>query len=309
MIAGPMSKIEQGTVPTHEGGIRLDLWLVAHTSISSRSKARKAIASGKVAVGDDRMGTADSGRLLAAGDKVELDWGRSGNANGAVRLARAGVQLLYVDEAIAVANKPAGLLTDTATYKQLRERDSLRKQLRSHLGSQVWPAHRIDRDTTGVVVFARSKELFESMREQWYARTPERVYVAVLEGRVKEDEGRWADWMAWDAKAKLQKPSKEGQPHAVLAEADWRVLSRGKQVTAVEVRLVSGRRNQIRVHAMLRDHPLVGEVQYRRGRPRFKGASRQALHALRLGFVHPITEEPVSFEAPLPADLQRLLRM
>lgn len=298
---------DRRTVPPTAAGQRLDRFVVDAGLASSRGKATRAITSGKLTL-DDAVVTAP-GHLLQGGERLAIDWARPGTAAPHARqrqaLERAGVEILYVDEHIVVANKPSGLLTDTATRKQQRERDSLRKQVARRLGGPVWPAHRIDRDTTGVVAFARTEALAESLRGQWHARTPERVYLAVLEGELRGEGGRWADWMAWDAKARVQEPSREGAPHAVLAEADWKVLGHHRGATTVEIRLVSGRRNQIRVHAMLRGHPLIGETQYRR-RPAPSGPAprRQLLHALQLGFVHPVTGVAARYHAPVPADLR-----
>jgi 23S rRNA pseudouridine1911/1915/1917 synthase len=293
-----------------ESGERLDRWLVSRGVASSRNKAARAVSSGKVTV-DDAVVT-EPGHRLQAGASVQVDWARPGTARGHQRqqrrMERAGVELLLVDDHLAVANKPAGLLTDTATRAQRRSRDSLRKQVAARLGGPVWPAHRIDRDTTGVVAFARSEALAERLRAQWHARTPERVYLAVLEGVVQGEGGTWSDWMAWDAERRLQCPSTEGAPHAVLAQAHWSVQRRHPDATVVQVRLVSGRRNQIRVHAMLRGHPLVGETQYRRRPSKGPSARRQLLHAVHLGFVHPVTGEPVRIDCPVPRDMARWLR-
>ncbi|MEZ4318785.1 MAG: RluA family pseudouridine synthase [Myxococcota bacterium] len=303
---------ERGTVAPGDAGTRLDTWLATHTSVGSRGRAKKALASGKVRVDDRPVGTEQAGIALEAGAIVEIQWARPGTAAAPTaarqRLTRAGVRLLFVDDAMVVADKPAGLLTDTATRAQQRNRECLRAQLRTELGFPVWPVHRIDRDTTGVVAFARSESLYEALRAQWAAQTPERTYLAVVEGLVEGEAGRWADWMAWDARKHVQRASREGAPHAVLAQADWRVLGRGRHLTALEVRLVTGRRNQIRVHAMLRGHPLVGEVQYRDAPAKRARLPRQALHARRLALDHPVTGERLSFEAPVPDDLRQLLR-
>ncbi|MFT4622687.1 MAG: 23S rRNA pseudouridine1911/1915/1917 synthase [Myxococcota bacterium] len=302
---------ERGTVADADAGTRLDAWLALNTTASSRGRASKALASGKVSVDGVPMDGGDGGRVLAAGSVVQLVWGQPGtgrsHAGAKGRMVRSGVELLHADDTILVANKPAGLLTDTATRAQQRTRNSLRKQLRERYRAQVWPVHRIDRDTTGVVAFARSEAIRDELREQWHARTPERAYLLIVERRVEGDSGRWADWMAWDAKSRIQRACRPNAEHAVLAEADWSVVKRGKLTTALEVRLVSGRRNQIRLQAMLRGHCLIGEQQYNEGASGRPAASRQLLHAHRLTFDHPLTGVRMRFEAPLPADMATAL--
>lgn len=293
-------------------GARLDKFLAGLASVGSREKARQALKSGKVAVDGEPVGADDAGRTLRPGQRVVIAWARPGTGRrrtaGREAMERAGVTVLYEDPAMLVADKPAGLLTDAADQDQARHRDTLRKRVRAWLGgAEAFPVHRIDRDTTGVVAFAKTEPAREALRAQWETRSPERVYLAVVEGRVERDGGHFADWMAWDARVRVQRPCDPQADGAYLAEADWRVVERLRGATLIEVRLVTGRRNQIRLHAMLLGHPLVGEPLYRRqGRERIP-FPRQALHARRLGLKHPTTGAPVVFEAPLPPDLERLL--
>lgn len=227
-------------------------------------------------------------------------------------MASAGVRILLEDEWLIAVDKPAGLLTDSASRKQTRNEDTLTDRLGRYLapqGTRALPAHRIDRGTSGVVLFAKDDRTWDALREQFRARSPERVYLAVLEGVPHPAEGTWSDWMVWDREHLVQRLAEPTEPGAVLAEAHYAVthrLSGGR--TVVEVRLVSGRRNQIRLHAQLRGHSIVGDDKYgppgrKRGR---RGHTRHALHALRLGFGHPDDGRRVVVEAPLPPDLAQL---
>lgn len=295
-------------VEAGQAGVRLDRVLAARPSIGSREKARQALRSGKVSVQGVRVGPEDAGQPLAEGATVTIAWARPGTsprrAAGREKMARVGVSVLFEDGAILAVDKPAGLLTDAASREQVRTRDTLRKRVRQYLGREAWPVHRIDRDTTGAVLFAKTEAAREHLKAQWGRRTPVRSYLVVLEGRL-QGEGRFADWMVWDGRAKVQRPGRgEG---AVLAEADWRVVETFARASLVEVRLVSGRRNQIRLHAQLAGHPLVGETLYRET-PATVRFPRQALHAARLEVLHPETDQPIVFEAPLPPDLGQLLR-
>lgn len=303
---------EGRVVSPDDAGARLDKWLAGWPSVGSREKARQALRSGKVSVDGVVVGPDDGGTVLRAGGRVEIAWTRPGtNAKataGRVALTRANVRVVYQDDAIVVVDKPAGLLTDAADAAQARDEDTLRKRLDAYIGRPVWPAHRLDRDTTGVVVFAVTDAARAALKDQWIARTPARNYLVVVEGCFPGVLGRFADWMAWDQKSRLQRPCAPNAPDGWFAEADWEVTERfGDRATALDIALVTGRRNQIRLHAMLAGFPVVGETQYRPDRtvptPPF---ARQALHARRLGLTHPTTGAPVSFEAPLPDDLARL---
>ena len=138
-------------------------------------------------------------------------------------------------------------------------------------------------------------------------REPERVYWAVVYGRPDPASGRWADRLVWDEAALIQKQTHPRDPNGADAVADYRVLETFRATALVEVRLHTGKRNQIRIQARLRGHTLVGEQRYVFGPASLRPIvfPRQALHAAHLGFVHPVTGRALQFDAPLPADLLR----
>ncbi|MFH1463203.1 MAG: RluA family pseudouridine synthase [Pseudomonadota bacterium] len=303
-----------------QGGERLDRVVVDMEGVGSRRRAREAIATGKLTV-DGRVASAEeAGQPVAAGAVLELDWARpgTGRAKHQARegLETSGLKVIFEDPFVLVLDKPAGLLTDTATKRQSMDRDSLRARVQRYLkaqGDHGFIVHRLDRDTSGVVLVARTSAAEADLRRQFRGHRPERVYHAVLSGVPRPLSGRWADWMAWDATHNIQRQTPPEAEGAVLAEADYRVLDRfGDFASLVEVRLHTGRRNQIRLHATLRGHPLLGEVLYLPEghkppvRPQIK---RQALHAAALGFLHPVERKPVRFEAPYPDDLRQLLEV
>lgn len=303
------------TVTAEQSGTRLDKVLASLASVGSRERARQALRSGKVRVDGELVGAEAGGQGLPEGATIEIAWNAAGTSArrvaGREALQRSGVSIVYEDDAVLVADKPPGLLTDAATRDQARHRDTLRKRVRAWLGTaEVWPAHRIDRDTSGLVVFAKTPAARQSLHDQWVAREPLRAYLVVVEGRVAADEGHFADWMRWDPSRRRQRPVPPETEEAWLAEADFAVVKRfGGLATQLEVRLVTGRRNQIRLHAQLAGHPLIGETSYRDpGRSSGVRFDRQALHAHRLGFRHPVDGRDVTFEAPVPPDLAKLLR-
>lgn len=306
-----MGRRTSWNVSDEQTGWRLDRVVATRDGVGSRRKARAVVESGKLSI--DGSPCRNPAQAVLAGQRLSIDWDRPGTGKahqrGRAAVTSAGVRILLEDEWLIAVDKPPGLLTDSASRKQSRNEDTLTDRLGRYLapqGKQALPAHRIDRGTSGVVLFAKDTRTWEALREQFHARTPERVYLAVLEGIPRPSEGTWSDWMAWDSELLRQTASGPDEPGAVLAEAHYTVTRRlrgGRSV--VEVRLVSGRRNQIRLHAQLRGHPLVGDHKYghpgrKRGR---RGHARHALHALRLGFDHPNDGRRIVVEAPLPGDL------
>jgi 23S rRNA pseudouridine1911/1915/1917 synthase len=177
-----------------------------------------------------------------------------------------------------------------------------------HLGPRArrtpFVVHRIDRDTSGIVVFAKTVAAQRAIKDQFASRTPERVYWAVVHGHPRPAQGRWRDHLVWDEEALKQTVTTAKDTKAVEAISDYRVLETFAEASLVEVRLQTGKRNQIRIQAALRGHALVGERQYAKSEIAFP---RQALHAYRLTFAHPIDGRALRFEAPLPRDLAELL--
>lgn len=289
---------------TATGDDRLDRLLAARPSVGSRARARAAIESGKVAV--DGAPCQQPARVVTAGQVVSLDWNRPGTGRdrqrGAAGLADAGLRVLFEDEDVVAVDKPPGLLTDTASQEQHRTQDSVYKRLRAYLrasGDRPATVHRIDRDTSGVVLFARNERAEANLRDQFRARTPERVYRAVVLGRPAD--GVWTDATRWNKGRLILEIVSSQSPGALETISTVHVVRTMGEVSEIEVRLTTGRRNQIRLQAATRGHPLVGERLYVE-RPVGPPAPRQLLHAWRLTVRHPRTGRPLTVEAPLPGD-------
>jgi len=220
--------------------------------------------------------------------------------------------ILHEDRDVFVVAKPAGMLTTHTRAKESNTveewlNDYVRKgQLRSR--NHVWLVHRLDRETSGVMLFARSEAVAEHFRANWNDLT-EKTYLARVEGVLNDEKGVFESWLQEDAdgyKVRSVPPPKgthgrrrqPSGPAPKLARTEWRKLSTEDGTTLVEIVLKSGRKNQIRVHFSEAGHPVIGDEKYGGQR-----ATRLYLHALRLRFRHPHTGEWLAFESPAPQGL------
>ncbi|MBI4265242.1 MAG: RluA family pseudouridine synthase [Acidobacteria bacterium] len=220
-----------------------------------------------------------------------------------------GLDILYEDETLLVLNKPAGLLSVPLERRRgaASAYDLLEDHLRPRGKRRPLVVHRIDRDTSGLVIFAKTAFAQQGLKEQFERREPDRVYLAIVRGHPDPPQGTWRDRLVWDAKALIQRRTRQSDPRGKDAVSHYRVLESFPGASLVEVRLETGKRNQIRIQAQLRGHPLVGERRYGSGAREPIAFCRQALHAHRLAFSHPVDGRPLRFEAPIPADLEELL--
>lgn len=298
------------TVTAAEAGLRLDKFLAAGERLGSRSRAGTALDRGQVFVNDREATAADAASPLAAGDVVRLWRDRPGSAARHTRAREvAGVRIVCEDDSVIVVDKPAGVLTVPLPGRH--DAVSVLEHLHPPSAARTHPppiaVHRLDRDTSGLVVFARTPRAMRALKEQFVRREPERTYLAVVTGVPDPAEGTWRDRFIWNARDKQLEPARAGARGVLEAIAYYTVVRRLRGAALVEVRLVTGRRNQIRAQAALHGHPLAGERQYVEEGQRPLPFARQALHAQRLAFLHPATQRRVEFEALLPEDLQRLV--
>src|SRR5499427_10652484 len=300
-------------VSESEAGMRLDKRLAAAERLGSRSKALSAIERGKVFVDGAEQTVIDAARRLRQGETVRLWVDRPGSAERRYAERReSGLHLLYEDSSLLVINKPAGLLTVPLPSQPDEPSllDLVKHHLRSHKKSTPLVVHRIDRDTSGIVVFAKTPEAQQYLKDQFERRRAERDYLAVVYGRPTPERGTWRDFLVWDQDELRQQRAERRDRNAKEAVCHYRTLEKFSGATLIEVSLVTGKRNQIRVQAGLRGHPLVGEKKYvYEPAPQHKiEFGRQALHAHRLKFLHPINQRPMSFESPAPDDFQALIQ-
>jgi 23S rRNA pseudouridine1911/1915/1917 synthase len=304
------------TAGPDEAGIRLDKYLAAAERLGSRTRAAAAIARGKVFLNDREVGRDDAATRLARGDVVHVWMDRPGTSRASRRNIVLGgdrdLAVIYEDDAIVVLNKPAGVLAvPLAVRDEARSVfDDLKRYLKARRRPRPFVVHRIDRDTSGLVVFAKTAAARQRLRDQFKRHKPERVYHAVVYGHPSPASGVWRDRLIWDEGAMIQKETHPGDPRGKEAICRYRVLEELRGASLLEISLVTGRRNQIRLQARLRGHTLVGERRYVYGPDHLRPIAfeRQALHALRLTFSHPDDGRSMRFEVPLPEDMTELVR-
>ena len=272
---------------------------------TAHARAKRAIESGQVSV--DGAVVTDPGAWIDAAAAV--DWQRDRPRERSPRQLR--VELLHADADVAVVVKPAGLLSVPTPE---REKDTLLSRVAlavtRRLGSRPFLAvvHRLDRDTSGLCVFATSRRAQAALQGQLLRRSMTRVYEAVVAGRLAGEAGSFTQPLVGDGVHRrrwVARPGEAGKP----AVTHWRVLERFARATHVEVALETGRTHQIRIHFAAAGHPVLGEAVYRvEGADPHPGAiARQALHAREIAFRHPADDRELRFEAPPPEDFARLL--
>src|ERR1700683_5036436 len=304
-------------IESADAGMRLDRWLAVRTDAGSRHRATEWIARGKVYLNGQVAEVAQGAHRVSAGQHVGVWIDRPGSskpADRSVRDVRHLLRVLHEDDAIVVLDKPAGLLVEPLPGRHGEEPtlvNLLADYYRHAPRARAFVVHRIDRDTSGLVLFARTPTARDALKSQFRKHMPERVYLAVVLGRPAPTTGTWRDSLAWDPSSLRQRKAHGRDSRASDAEARYQVTEPFADAALIEVQLVTGKRNQIRVQAAMRGHPLLGERQYRFGAPpeppTLPHIDRQALHAWKLGFISPTAGLRVQYVSPLPDDFKALL--
>ncbi|SDL62894.1 RluA family pseudouridine synthase [Paenibacillus jilunlii] len=208
-----------------------------------------------------------------------------------------GLTIVHEDDDLIVIQKEAGLLSiatgednELTAYRQLMEHV---RQSNPH--NRVFVVHRLDRDTSGVMMFAKSEQLQQTLQNTWKETVKERSYVALVEGVVKKTEGTISSWLKETSTLKMYSSPHEGDGlHAVTR---YKLIQGNRHFSLLEVHLETGRKNQIRVHLSDIGHPIVGDKKYG---AETKAVGRLGLHARLLSFVHPASGELLTFESAIP---------
>ena len=283
----------------------------------SHSEARGLIDAGSVTLpGRGRAGLprpippGEYARRVAAGERYEVtvDPSRKYSPRPPVRPGE-GYKIIHQERELLVVEKQPRLLSVPTPLRE--EEDSLVDRLleaereRGVRRPALFLLNRLDWDTSGLLLFARSRRAFEALEAQFVRRTIERIYMGVASGRVEPDEGTFQSRLVEDRKSlKVHTTRRPGEGKEAITE--YTVTERLPGATVLSIRLKTGRRNQIRVHLAEAGHPLLGDKSYGKPSPLI---DRTALHARTLRFLHPITGRRVEYSSDPPRDMRRLIKM
>jgi 23S rRNA pseudouridine1911/1915/1917 synthase len=298
-----------------QAGWRLDRALAAAVPTMSRERLKALIRSGALETGEHAV--RDPSAKVHGAETFRLSVPEPTPAHNEPQ--DIPLNILFEDEHLLVVDKPAGLVVHPAAGN----RDgTLVNALLHHCGGSLSGiggvarpgiVHRIDKDTSGLLVVAKTDVAHEGLAKQFAAHSIERRYFAIVSGIPKASHGT--------VEAPLARSSANRKKIAIVKEGrgkravtHWKRLDVLKDAALVEARLETGRTHQVRVHLASIGHPLVGDQVYgRSGKTHGKllkelDFHRQALHAAELGFIHPVTKRRLSFSSPMPADMQELMR-
>ena len=286
-------------------------FLIAKMGGMARSSVKQLLGQRRVKVGNVVQTRHDF--ALNSGDVVTVSSGR-GNS----QLTHPKLKIVYEDDDLIVVNKQPGLLTVATTpgSKETTVMSILRAYVKKqNARANIYVVHRLDRETSGLLVFARSEELQHYMREYWRELVTERTYIALAEGVLEPREGKITTWLTEDKRNAVvySSPVDDGGDIAIT---NYKVLRttpplsgggrEGASYSLVELHLETGRTNQIRVHLASKGCPVVGDRKYGHGNE-YSPIDRLCLHAKVLAFIHPVTEKTVRFESPVPKEFNRVL--
>lgn len=283
--------------------------VVQHLTELSRSQLRGLFDHQCVKINDQNC--SDPGAVVALGDRVTVVFDpHTRYHQKKQQWSDRAFSLLYDDNDIIVVDKSSGVLTvptDRGETNTLFDRVGVYLS-RGRKKREPFVVHRLDRDVSGVLVMAKTELARSRLSDQFKDHIPERLYRAIVYGKVKAKEGTVRNLLA--TAKNLDRVVTQDENEGQLAITHYRVLQHLKDTTLIEVQLETGRRNQIRVHMAGLGHPLLGDERYgRHMRPHPKWQSKRiALHAAFLRFMHPKTGEMIQFESPLPPPLERFIR-
>jgi 23S rRNA pseudouridine1911/1915/1917 synthase len=299
-----MTKQIELIVPRDAARLRLDQFLARELPKFSRSRLQQLIRNEFVTLNGAAARPRD---LVRTGDRIEVNEPppeRIDNQPEAIPL-----DLLYEDEELIVINKPAGLVVHPGAGH--REHTLVNALLHhfpklSGIGGKERPGivHRLDKETSGCLVVAKTDQAHRGLSEQFAERAVEKTYLALVSGKLRKSSGTIEEKIGRHPvdRQRMSTTSKSGR----AAKTEYRVISASDEMSLLECKLHSGRTHQIRVHLHHLGHPVLGDKVY--GARFGKAFPRQMLHAWKLGFQHPRTLEWKSFQAPLPIDFENVVK-
>lgn len=257
---------------------------------SSKTTLKQWIKEGRVLINGSPA--ANGSVTLAAGQTVTLGVKR--------RYLEGGLNVLFEDADLIVVEKPEGLLSVATNFEKGETAHAvLKRHFKPH---PVYVVHRLDQETSGVMMFAKTENAFSLLKDLFINHDLVREYVAIVEGRVKTSQGTWDCYVYEDGNYKVHETQDTQKGQRAITHYTTETTTRA--YSKIKLTLETGRKNQIRVHCQLAGHPIVGDRKYG---AKSNPIRRLALHAERLEFVHPITHKKLTFVSPPPEEFERLV--
>ena len=286
--------------PTHfkaTESIEVMTFLLSKMGGMSRSSVKSLLAHRQVTVNTEV--TTQYNQLLKPNDIIIVN-----SSRGNIELSHPKLHIIFEDAYLIVVEKKEGLLTvSTGDNDETTAFSILRNYVKkSSPKNRIFTVHRLDRETSGVIMFAKSREIQLALQENWHRVVTRRVYVALVEGKVEKEEDTIVTWLSENEKS-LKIHSSDTDNGGQQAITHFRLIKSNEQYSLLEIELETGRKNQIRVHMQEIGHPVAGDKKYGAGT---SPIGRLGLHARVLAFYHPMTQEEVSFETPVPRNFLTL---
>ena len=247
---------------------------------SSKNTLRSWIKQGRIEV---------DGKMVKEGH-VTVKKGASIALGGRKQFINYAIEILHEDKSVVVIHKPEGLLSVATDYSPFKNVHGFLK--RRLPGRNVYPVHRLDRETSGVMMFAYTEQARDHLKKQFEQHSIDREYIAIVEGHMDEPSGTWRSFLVEDEMTYFVKSTRKlGEGKEAITH--YSTIQKSVHSTMLKLRLETGKKNQIRVHCSEASHPIVGDEKYGSRAP---SAERVYLHAALLGFIHPDTEKKMVFE-------------
>lgn len=213
------------------------------------------------------------------------------------------LKILYEDAYVIVVEKKEGLLSVATEHQKERTAQHILNEYvkRIHKGNRIYVVHRLDRETSGIMMYAKDEKTQHTLRDNWHDLVRDRRYVAIVAGTMEQDEGTVCSWLTDRKLYVSSSPVDDGGKYSVT---HYHTIKRANGFSLLELHLETGRKNQIRVHMQSLGHPIVGDGRYG---CEVNPLGRLALHAFKLCFYHPVTHEWMEFETPYPAPFKTLM--
>ncbi|MFH0895250.1 MAG: RluA family pseudouridine synthase [Bacteroidota bacterium] len=292
----PLRKEAKETILTVESEDELLKFLLQNLSSKSRNLVKSVLKNKQISV--NGKPTTKFDYALHPGDSVKVNWDIH-----SVEEPFKGIKIIFEDEYLIVIQKQAGILSiSTDEEKEETAYSMLWTHVKSERTSnKIFVVHRLDRDTSGIMLFAKTFEIKKQLQESWLSTILERTYIAVVEGHVENEKDTIISYLKETKSLIVYSDPKPSFGQKAITH--YEVMRHGREYTMLKVNLETGRKNQIRVHMKEIGHSIAGDRKYG---AKTNPLKRLGLHAQVLSFTHPVTNEDLSFETGIPREFKKL---